>query len=174
VSTDTGGYFKLYLKKSDSARQITVQSAGFYATSARLNTDSSNLNRIQMQPSAASLNEVVISGYASSDEESEYKEKKSFTEKTASNKNVQPVSGWKTFYDYMNADKKMATADSLLKGEETVSFEVNSKGELSSFKIINSVSPAHDEKMIRLIKAGPAWKIKKGKKQICVVSTLFP
>jgi hypothetical protein len=60
-----------------------------------------------------------------------------------------------------------------MKGEEVISFVVNSKGEQSSFKVLKSVSPAHDAEIIRLIKSGPALKIRKGKKQVYQITISF-
>ena len=65
------------------------------------------------------------------------------------------------------------TADSLLKGEEVISFSVNKNGELSSFKVVKSISPVHDAEIIRLIKSGPPLKPQKGKNQICEIVILF-
>jgi hypothetical protein len=76
-----------------------------------------------------------------------------------------PLSLWDT-------NKKIATADSVLK-ERTDFICGQQKGELSSFKIIKSVSPAHDAEIIRLIKSGPSLKIQKARKQKCRITILF-
>ncbi len=87
--------------------------------------------------------------------------------------NVVQVSGWNAFRNYINSNKKILTADSLLKGEEVISFIVNKKSELSSFKIEKSISPAHDAEIIRLIKAAPPLRIPNGKKKRLQVSIIF-
>ncbi len=87
--------------------------------------------------------------------------------------NVAQVSGWDAFRNYINSNKKIQTADSVLKGEEVISFIVNKKSELSSFKIEKSISPAHDAEIMRLIKEAPPLKIPKGKKKRLQVSITF-
>jgi hypothetical protein len=65
------------------------------------------------------------------------------------------------------------SADSVLKGEEIISFVVNQKGKISSIKVIQSVSPAHDAEVIRLLKSGPGLQTTNGKKQKCRISIFF-
>jgi hypothetical protein len=86
---------------------------------------------------------------------------------------AEPVTGWPAYNNYIDRNKKINTIDSLLKGVEIVSFIVNKNGELSSFKIEKSISPAHDARVIRLIREGPAWKLLKGKKHRCRLTIDF-
>ena len=112
-----------------------------------------------------SLADVVVVGYGARKREVILEEvTTSPAQKKAVVQKAEPVSGWPAYNAYINKNKKINSADSLLKGVEIVSFLINQKGELSSFKIEKSISPAHDAKVIRLIKEGSAWKLLRGKK----------
>jgi len=150
VVTDQTGFFKLYTIDPEFANQIIVNSVGYESFSVKLNTDSSYTNLIQLIPASTVLNEVVI--------------KKNSTES---------VIGWDAFRNYIDSNKKILTADSVLKGIEVISFIVNNKNELSAFKIEKSVSPAHDAEIIRLIKTAPPLTIIKGKKKRLRISISF-
>ena len=54
-----------------------------------------------------------------------------------------------------------------------MSFEVNKKGDLADFKIEQSLSKLHDEEAIRLIKQGPSWKLRSGRKARVTVMVRF-
>ncbi|WP_350340003.1 energy transducer TonB [Paraflavitalea speifideaquila] len=60
-----------------------------------------------------------------------------------------------------------------LKGTVVVSFQVNKKGILSDFKVGQSLGKAYDEEAIRLIKAGPSWKLTSGRKATATVVINF-
>jgi hypothetical protein len=127
----------------------------------------------QMSPATTTLNDVVVLGYTTDTDRDDVDNGITGPKKIIRNKNTEPYGGWTAFDDYMNSNKKILTSDSVLKGEEIVSFEISSSGELSLFKILQSVSKSHDAEIIRLIQAGPAWKIKKGRKQKCTVVVSF-
>jgi len=117
------------------------------------------------------LDEVVVQGYG-------FQKKKDVTgsvtvSEELSKQPAEPVIGWVPFLRFVHTHKKISTADSLLNGEETISFIVHPGGRLSSFKIEKSVSPAHDSKLIRLIKTGSGWRVQDGKKQRCRVTVYF-
>ncbi len=183
ITTDSNGFFKFYLKNSDSVGRIAVNYIGYQSVLTELKADGSSINRIEMKPTSSSLNDVVVIGYSTEDK-SEYEspgsagfsrrqELSSSLPDSLINKHAAPSVGWTAFYQYAQANKKISSADSAIRGTEIVTFQVNSKGELSSFKIIESISPAHDAMIIHLIKTGPEWKISKGKKQTCRVKLDF-
>ena len=166
--TDHAGFFKLYAIDPEFANQIIINSAGYESFSERLNSDSSYTNIIQLTPASTSLNEVTIVGYGT-------EKKRDITSSITKpdTQNVAQVSGWDAFRNYIDSHKKIQTADSVLKGEEVISFLVNKKSELSSFKIEKSISPVHDAEIIRLIKEAPPLKIHKGKRKRLQVSITF-
>ncbi len=180
TTTDSNGYFKLYLKSQDSIRKLEFNSVGYQHLSTTVKTDSSFTNRIHLQTSNQSLNDVVVVGYGTAETDNSPgfidaidKKRKSDSEPdSVKNKNVQPVNGWVAFSNRVFENKKIETADSLLRGIEVISFIVDEKGGLSSFKIQKSISPAHDATVINLIK-GTTWKISNGKKQKCIIAVPY-
>jgi hypothetical protein len=148
--TDTGGFFKLYIKNPSLAALVFVHPSGYEPVSAELKSDSNQMNRIQMLPSADSAGEPVYSG------------------------NYPAINGWDTLIKYINTNKKIITADSLLKGEEIISFFIQPDGKLTSFKIEKSISPVHDAEILHLIMTGPPLKIQGSRKQRGRIIISFP
>jgi hypothetical protein len=146
--TDTAGFFKLYMKNPRLASLVFTDPAGHEPMSAELLPDSIYTNRFQLHESETSLNEVAVS---------------------ASDTAI----GWQAFYNYINDNKKILTADSVLKGNETISFLVHPDERLSSFRVEKSISPSHDTEILRLIKSAPPLKITEGKKQRCRINISF-
>ena len=58
--------------------------------------------------------------------------------------NAKPVTGKQAYLDYLAAGKKNIGADTSIKGTVVISFDVTKKGELTSFKVEQSLTPAHD------------------------------
>jgi CarboxypepD_reg-like domain len=165
--TDANGFFKIYLNNGNRKNDIAIQRVGYESFSGKISAESIDSNTFRLRESRAALNDVVVIGFSAQ------KDDESFTykpeEKVAQ---AQPL-GWDSLYHYVEANKRIATADSVLKGEEVISFVVSKNGDLSSFKIIKSVSPVHDAEIIHLIKSGPPLKIQKGRKQKCTISIRF-
>ncbi len=151
VFTDTAGFFKLYMKDPRLAALIFVQPTGYESVSAELKPDSNITNTIQMRPSSVVLNRVTMLKY----------------NKPSS------ISGWDTFYNYIDSNKKINSVDSLLKGEEIISFLLHPDGKLSSLRIEKSISKTHDAEILRLIQTAPALKSQEKKKQKCQLIIRF-
>jgi hypothetical protein len=120
-----------------------------------------------MRNNPGQLNEVVVTGYGT-------QKKRDVTGSVTivQNRDSQPE-GWQTLNNYINENKKINSADSVLKGEEIISFEVNKKGKLSSINVVKSISSSHDAEVIRLLKSGPKLYPVDGKKQKCQISIFF-
>jgi hypothetical protein len=142
VFTDTSGFFKLYMKDPRLAALVFSPPAIYESVSAELKPDSNMTNTIQFHSSSVTLNKVVLLQY-----------------------NPSFVIGWDAFYNYIDNNKKINTADSVLKGDEIVSFLLHPDGKLSSFKIEKSVSRAHDTEILRLIQMAPELKSQDKKKK---------
>jgi hypothetical protein len=166
TSTDVNGYFKLKADNNGAMSNVIVNSVGFESANVFLRIQNDSPSLIQLQPATSPLDEVVVVGYAAKepgDDNQDAAPTLPKKQKEISSK-AEPSGGWPAFNDYINQNKKMATADSLKKGKEIISFLVDTAGGLSTFKIKKSLSPAHDAKAIRLIRQGPSWKLLKRKK----------
>jgi hypothetical protein len=163
--TDKNGYFKLYVQNDKKEQELAINSIGYKPVHAAVSDNS--LLEIQMQNATASLDEVVVSGYGT-----QKKKDVAGSVTVVSDKNIQPA-GWLALNEYINKNKKINSADSVLKGEEIISFVVNQKGKISSIKVIQSISPSHDAEVIRLLKSGPGLQTTDGKKQQCRISVYF-
>ena len=174
VSTDVNGTFRLKTIFPDSSQDIVVNSVGYQPASVAINPAENKDKLIRLSPAGNSLADVVVVGYGARKREvSEDEEISATVQKKPITQKGEPVNGWPAYNTYINKNKKINSTDSLLKGVEIVSFLVNQKGELSSFKIEKSISPAHDTEVIRLIKEGPAWKLLRGKKHRCRLTVDF-
>jgi hypothetical protein len=169
--TDKYGNFSLKLPKRDSSFTLTVAYVGYEQASLDLSVENRTGNVIQLQPQASSLNEVVVSGYGA--KRKEILQDNSEPKKEFFTRRAIPAEGWPAYNSYLETNKKTKNPDSTLKGNETISFIVNKEGTLSSFKVEQSLSAAHDSATIHLIQQGPSWKLLKGKKARAYVTIPF-
>lgn len=131
-------------------------------------------NQIRLQPeNDMALKQITGNSYSLfrrkqptavlSDDEAE-KKLTGDSENTPGKRAAQPSGGWSAYHSYLETSKKITTSDSILTGNEIISFIVSRSGKLSSFRVEQSLSPAHDTETIGLIKRGPAWKLQGDKK----------
>ena len=163
TTTDSTGYFKLSLEKEKKNQEIAINSVGFGSVHKSVSPDTTLL-QIQMQPESTSLNEVVVTGYSS--------QKKKDVSASVPVSNNHPT-GWQELNTYIDKNKRISNADSVLTGEEVISFDVDDEGRLSSIKVIKSISPTHDDEVIRLLKSGPRLQTKEIKKTKYQISVFF-
>jgi hypothetical protein len=177
--TDQQGMFNISLPPQDSTSLLTIARIGYNQASLTLNTLSTDRqagNVIYLQPHPNNLDEVVVDGYGAARKEtragipSDKDEKLDTLWQKAS-----PSVGREAYLLYLAAAKNKLGLDSTITGVETISFEVDRNGILSAFKIEQSLSPAHDAGVIRLINEGPSWGLLKGKskKVRAAVSVIF-
>lgn len=173
--TDGEGYFKLYVPPLDTVRKLRVDYVGYDQTSVVLNTDNRLGNVITLKEHETGLNEVVVTGLG--------KNRKETMAKAPSDDLQNPDSLWTraipaigraAYLDYLAAGKKGLGADSSIHGTVSISFDLDRKGQLSNFKIEQSLSPVQDAGTIQLISEGPSWKLLRGKKARLLVSLAFP
>jgi hypothetical protein len=162
ATTDRNGYFNLRLNKMDTNSAVVVNYVGYEQAFMALNTENTKGNIIQLQPQSASLNEVTIVGYGAKRKEL-LRQNIDAPQKALSTLAV-PADGWPAYKNYLESNKSSVSLDSTLRGDETISFIVDREGKLSSFKVEQSISPAHDSLVTRIIREGPAWRLLSGKK----------
>jgi len=176
TTTDASGFFNFRLRPRDTSQQMTVSLVGYKQTLVPLNSNALTNNIIQLEEAKARLNEVVVVGYGS-------KRKEAFAavpseagdERLDSAwQKVFPIIGKPAYQQYLDTAKRSLHLDSTIIGTERVSFEVDQKGQITDFKIEQSLSPAHDAGTIQLITTGPTWRSLRGKKTRAVVSLRFP
>ncbi len=176
VVTNQQGFFTIKLRPEDSARHLTVALNGYEQASLALNTlnaDNSTMNIIRLQHHPT-LDEVVVSGYGASRKEALATAPSDSDVKLDSLwLKASPVIGREAYLQYLTTAKKTLALDSTITGTETLSFEVDKNGVLNSFKIEQSLSPAHDAGIIRLVKEGPVWKLLNRRKVRAVVKMTF-
>jgi len=176
--TDGNGYFSMKVYPKDSVVKVTVGMAGYQQTSLAfntLNTESSTGNLIHLSEKPAALDEVVVSGYGSKRKETRAMATSPGDEKIDSVWiYAKPVMGRQAYLDYLAAGKKNIGADTSVRGVVIISFNVSKKGELTSFKVEQSLTPAHDAGIIHLISDGPPWeKVSKGGSVRTAVRVVF-
>jgi hypothetical protein len=175
--TDDQGQFMISLHPLDSTRQLTVSMIGYDRASLAVNTlstDDQKDNVIHLRPSTANLDEVVVVGYGAHRKAIEVAAPAEGFEKLDTLWNIAtPVIGRQAYLQYLGIAKKKLGLDTTITGTETVSFIVSRSGLLSSFKIEQSLSPAHDAGIIRLVTDGPAWYLLRGKKVRASVTVNF-
>jgi hypothetical protein len=162
ATTDRNGYFNLRLNKMDTNSAVVVNYVGYEPASMAINTENTKGNIIHLQPQSASLNEVTIVGYGARRKEL-LRQNIDAPQKALSTLAV-PAEGWPAYKTYLESNKSSVRLDSTLRGDETISFIVDRDGKLSSFKVEQSISPAHDSVVTRIIREGPAWRLLSGKK----------
>jgi CarboxypepD_reg-like domain len=173
--TDGEGYFKLYVPPYDTIRKLRVESVGYDQASFALNSENRSGNLITLREHPSSLNEVVVTGLGMKRRETMAAPPSDDAEKLDSLwTRASPTIGRPAYLDYLTAGKKDLGADTATHGIVSISFNVDQKGQLSDFKIEQSLSPINDAGIIRLISEGPSWKLLRGKKARLLVSVSFP
>ncbi len=176
-TTDNQGQFMISLHPHDSTRQLTVSMIGYDHASLALNTlstDDQKGNIIRLRPSTGNLDEVVVVGYGMRRKATEVAAPSESNEKLDTLWTIAaPIIGRQAYLQYLGIAKKKLGLDSTITGTETISFIVSPSSPLSSFKIEQSISPAHDAGIIRLVTDGPAWHLLRGKKVRASVTVNF-
>lgn len=164
ILTDKTGTFKVPAT-SDSIVNVSVNVVGYGTQNFRLQNNAS-LNELQLQPANANLEEVVFTSM-------KLNKKAKAQTPTVMMQDAQPVFGWVAYDQYLENNKKRPAGYPVLTGNVVVSFMVHKKGELSDFKIEQSLAKPYDDEAIRLISQGPAWKLNKGRKTRITVIVRF-
>ena len=87
---------------------------------------------------------------------------------------IQPVSGWEIYRIYLEENIRRPGGNANHNGSVLLSFELDKWGKPVNFQILKSFTKSHDEEAIRLIKNGPAWKIRDGSKiKIGIIEVRF-
>lgn len=178
--TDRQGQFKIPVRDSVSVLNVAVASTGFYTQNLQLanNTQGYNisLNQLGVKAPNPQLNEAIVRvrGVSTANQADSTTLSRNITNyPEVIIQDAQPAIGWLEFQQYLEKNKQVLPGTPQLAGVVVVSFQVNKKGTLSDFKIEQSLDKAYDEEALRLIKAGPSWKLNKGRKTKVTVLVRF-
>lgn len=174
--TDQRGQFKIPVK--DSVVNVAVGFSGYYTQNLKLqnNTDNNiSLNQLGVKAPNPQLNDSfqgITPGITVADKAKNVAPARTNVPEVMV-QDAQPEYGWLEYQQYLEKNKRIPAGTPALRGSVVVSFEVDKKGILSNFNIEQSLGKAYDEEAIRLIKAGPSWKLIKGHKAKATVVVRF-
>lgn len=89
-----------------------------------------------------------------------------------SSKGIEPAGGWRSFDEYLNRNRQLTAADSLVHGVQEISFAIDENGGPYDLRIEKSLSSSLDSESVRLIREGPNWTVK-GKKRKLKLRIVF-
>lgn len=166
LTTDKLGYFKI--PASDSVVDVAVNVNG-YGTQNFTLQNTAALNQLQLVPANYSnyFYAPTVPVHGKNQLTNNYKFPSVMLY------DAEPAYGWVAFGQYLEKNKVTPAGTENTTGNVIISFEVNKKGILSDYKIEQSLSKAHDEEAIRLIKQGPSWKLRSGRKARVTVMVKF-
>jgi hypothetical protein len=127
---------------------------------------------INQSENDSSFDEVVVVGYGTSKKSRSANQSDGLTG-SQTKKRIIPGNGWTEFETYIQQNKHINSADSIITGEEQLAFIIGDDGLPDSIKILNSLSPSHDKEVIRLLENGPSWKVIKGRKKQVKLKIIF-
>jgi TonB family protein len=87
--------------------------------------------------------------------------------------NVEPADGWDNYNTYVANNLDIPDLKNNVHGEVELTFDVKSNGTISNIKVNKSLGAEYDEAAKRLLKEGPQWRVKKGKKTSASVKVQF-
>jgi hypothetical protein len=150
VVTDSEGNFNISLPDSNK-RLLTANFIGMEPKEFMPKSDSEV--KVTLEPSVASLSEVVVVGYGM--------DKKEVTGAVNSTKHTPatPVIGKSDFDKYIR--NNLHRPDTTTSGQRVVvvvSFLVQTDGSIDSIRIVKSPGKSFSDEAIRILKSGPKWK----------------
>lgn len=161
VTADANGNFSI--ATTDTMLLANISAAGFEPFILKTKDPQENY-KVILQSSDNQLTEVVVTAIGADREQNEQSEGKERFKK--------PSNGLKDYDIYLNNNIKQVRDNDnrIVKGQVTLSFDVNKKGEPINIKVEKSLHPACDEQAERLLREGPKWKQKGNKKGQLVVN----
>lgn len=148
------------LTSPDSTMNVKVRSVGFETNQLPLQRNGI-ANRVVLEEDHSQVQTMVLNNRQLNTNRSR--------SSTIVFEEPEPLDGWENYDAYLANNIQEPEASTQLKraasgGEVSVSFEVNEYGEPVNFKIEKSLCTVCDKEAIRLIKEGPRWKRKAGKR----------
>lgn len=135
VATNTDAQGKATIQPSSVDSLVDIMAVGYNTVALNMRRNK-NLN-IKLQPSSATLEEVVVT-----------------TMSSRKTKSAEPVWGWKSFNNYV----KKKTANSRYEGTVRLNFYIDKDGFPSNINILQSANDYLDNKAKEILLSGPKWK----------------
>jgi outer membrane biosynthesis protein TonB len=161
---DVNGNFVLL--SSDTVLNVQTKSLGYLGTTALLKGNSNQ--KIVLK------DEAVVANAPSKETLYERSKKRLDSENSDTTDEVmaEPLDGWNNYNTYVYNNQRNAGSDAGFtkrKQQSTkevqLSFDVNPDGSITNIKVLESNCKSCNEEAIRLLKDGPRWKSKSGKKE---------
>ncbi|WP_286861357.1 MULTISPECIES: carboxypeptidase-like regulatory domain-containing protein [Sphingobacterium] len=135
LATNTDAQGKATIQPSTVDSLVDIMAVGYNTVALNMRRNK-NLN-VKLQPSGATLDEVVVT-----------------TMSSRKTKSAEPVWGWKSFNNYV----KKKTANSRYEGTVRLSFYIDKDGFPSNINILQSANDYLDNKAKEILLSGPKWK----------------
>ncbi|WP_343564536.1 carboxypeptidase-like regulatory domain-containing protein [Sphingobacterium sp.] len=135
LATNTDAQGKATIQPSTVDSLVDIMAVGYNTVALNMRRNK-NLN-IKLQPSSASLEEVVVT-----------------TMSARKIKSAEPVWGWKSFNNYV----KKKTANSRYEGTVRLNFDIDKDGFPSNITILQSANEYLDNQAKQILLSGPKWK----------------
>nr|WP_294905962.1 carboxypeptidase-like regulatory domain-containing protein [uncultured Lacibacter sp.] len=160
---DAKGNFTLVAE--DTVLNIETRSVGY--------TTSNVLLRNNQQQKIVLKDEAIIAGAPSrNDFQERYRNRTSAIKGEVTEMETEPVDGWNKYSTYVLNNLRLPEADERRRFKETealqeveLSFDVNPDGSIANIKVERSTCTSCNTEAIRVVKEGPKWKSKSGKKE---------
>lgn len=169
---DANGNFVLLA--ADSSLNVQTKSFGFLKSSSVIK--SNGVQKIMLKEEAVLANAPSQEALYDRSKKRLQKENADTTDEVV----ALPADGWSKFNLYVinnqrnpNDDETEAIAKQKRNREVELSFDVNPDGTLSNFKVEHSNCRDCNKEAIRLLKEGPRWKSKTGKKEAAKFTVRF-
>lgn len=161
--TDISGNFSIVIP--DTTFSANISAPGYFTRELALNNNKAETTII-LQNNHAALSEVVVTREANA-------RKKQAAKMITEEGYLEPTEGWVRFNDYISENIRLPEemGEEPIRGEVTLAFDIDSKGEPVNITVQKSLCSKCDEEAIRLLKQGPKWKKKANKKG--VLSIMF-
>lgn len=159
------------LVSTDSILHIEVRSVGYLPKTVTLRNNPAQTKIVLQEDDLAYKNKAVIESPVAN---RNFRSRRA-TLITDSVVNVEPADGWENYNTYV-ANNLEIPEDMLkedLHGAVELSFDVKANGTITNIRVNKSLGAVYDEAARRLIREGPQWKVKKGRKTSANVKVQF-
>lgn len=167
---DVNGNFVLL--SSDTVLNVQTRSLGYLGTTALLRGNSNQ--KIILKDDAVVANAPTKETLYERSKKRLESENRDTTDEVM----AEPLDGWSNYNTYVYNNQRSAGAGFTNRKQQStkevqLSFDVNPDGTITNIKVLESNCKSCNEEAIRLLKEGPRWKSRSGKKETSRFTILF-